>query len=128
MRHIRALEAGSYEQLPGGIFRRGFVRSYVSVLGLEEADWMKRFEESCRASGLRDSASADWATFAENVKSNRAQTYRRMGFRGALVALLLATLAVAGWCGWRLKTHRRVMPVHLAWLMPNSRLGKAAAQ
>lgn len=128
LRHIRALEAGSYDQLPGGVFRRGFVRSYVSVLGLEEADWMKRFEESCRASGLRDPSGVDWAEFAENVKSSRTQTYRRMGFRGVAAALLLAALALAGWCGWRLKTHRRVMPVHLARLMPNLHPVKAASQ
>lgn len=128
LRHIRALEAGSYDELPGGVFRRGFVRSYVSLLGLEEADWMKRFEESCRASGLTDPSGSDWATFAENVKSNRTQTYRRMGFRGGLVVLLLAILAIAGWCGWRLKMHRRMMPVRLAWLMPNSRPRKAPEQ
>src|SRR6202522_4039672 len=52
LRHIRALEAGALRELPGGVFRRGFVRSYLSALGLEEDSWMKRFEESCRESGL----------------------------------------------------------------------------
>jgi cytoskeletal protein RodZ len=128
LRHIRALEAGSYDELPGGVFRRGFVRSYVSLLGLEETDWMKRFEESCKASGLRDASGAEWAAFAENVKSNRAQSYRRAGLRGGLVVLLLATLAIAGWCGWRLKTHRHVLPVRFARLMPILHPVKAASQ
>jgi cytoskeletal protein RodZ len=126
LRHIHALESDAYDQLPGGVFRRGFVRSYVSVLGLEEADWMKRFEESCRASGLRDPSGADWAAFAENVKNGRAHTYRRVGIRGMLVVLLLMTLALAGWCGWRIKTHRRVMPVRLARLMPHRRLDRTS--
>jgi hypothetical protein len=30
---------------------------------------------------------------------------RRVG-----VVLLVAMLALAGWCGWRLATHRRVIP------------------
>jgi hypothetical protein len=52
IRYIRALEAGSFRELPGGVFRRGFVRSYLGVLGLEESSWMQRFEESCRESGV----------------------------------------------------------------------------
>ena len=54
LKHIRALEAGALAELPGGVFRRGFVRSYLGVLGLEEGSWMRRFEESCRESGMRD--------------------------------------------------------------------------
>jgi cytoskeleton protein RodZ len=128
LKHIRALEAGAYDQLPGGVFRRGFVRSYVGVLGLEEADWMRRFEDSCRASGLRDSSPGEWAIFAENVKNSRAQNYRRVGVGGAMALLLLASIGLAGWCAWRVKTHRRVMPVRLARLMPTSRGGQAASQ
>jgi len=128
LRHIRALEAGAYDQLPGGVFRRGFVRSYVGVLGLEEADWIRRFEESCQASGLRDSSGAEWAAFAENVKNSRAQTYRRVGIGGAMALLLLTSLALAGWCAWRVKTHRTVMPVRLARLMPASRSRPAVSQ
>jgi cytoskeletal protein RodZ len=128
LRHIRALETGAYDQLPGGVFRRGFVRSYISALGLEEADWMRRFEDSCRASGLRDPSGADWAAFAENVKNNRSQTYRRVGIGGMLAVLLLAALALAGWCAWRVKTHRSIMPVRVARLMQNSRSSRTTLQ
>jgi cytoskeletal protein RodZ len=109
-KHIRALEAGALAELPGGVFRRGFVRSYLGALGLEESAWMRRFEESCRASGVRDQAEAEWATFAENVKNNRVVTGRRIGMRRIGVVLLLALLGVGGWCGWRLATHRRLIP------------------
>jgi len=114
-KHIRALEAGSIEELPGGVFRRGFVRSYLSALGLEEGAWMKRFEDSCRASGVRDPGGKEWVAFAENVKNNRGVARRRMGVRGAVLAALLALLALAGWCGWRLATHRRLLPAPLVW-------------
>jgi cytoskeleton protein RodZ len=119
-RHIRALEAGALGELPGGVFRRGFVRSYLRVLGLEEGAWMRRFEESCRASGVRDPAGMEWAAFAENVKNNRVGPRRRTGFRRVAVGLLLAALALAGWCGWRLATHRRILPVPLVWAGLNS--------
>ncbi len=114
-RHIRALEAGAFGDLPGGVFRRGFVRSYLGVLGLEEAAWMKRFEESCRESGMVDPAEMEWVAFAENVKNSRAATRRRMGMRGAVVGLLLTALALAGWCGWRLATHRKLFPSPMVW-------------
>ena len=109
-RHYRALEAGTLEELPGGVFRRSFVRSYLVALGLEEDAWMKRFEESCRESGMRDPAEMEWVTFAENVKNSRAAPRRRIGLRRLGLVLLLAALAAAGWCGWRLATHRRVIP------------------
>ena len=40
-RHLRALEAGDYSELPGGVFRKGIVRSYLAALGLEESAWLR---------------------------------------------------------------------------------------
>jgi cytoskeleton protein RodZ len=108
-RHIRALEAGELDQLPGGVFRRGFVRSYLHVLGLEEVLWMRRFEESCRASGMRDPAEMEWVPFAENVRNSRVAP-RRRGVRSVAIVTLLVLLGLAVWCGWRLKNHRHVLP------------------
>ena len=120
VKHIRALEAGALAELPGGVFRRSFVRSYLDVLGLEEGAWMKRFEESCRESGMRDPAGMEWVTFAENVKNSRIAPRRRAGLRRAGLGLLLAALALGGWCGWRLATHRRILPAPLVWTVLNS--------
>jgi cytoskeleton protein RodZ len=112
-KHIRALEAGDFEELPGGVFRRGFVRSYIKAVGLEEGRWMQHFEHACHESGLDASEHSDWTKFAENVKSNRAShpgpAARRTGW-----GLLLVVLALAGWCGWRLMTHRNLLPLPLA--------------
>jgi cytoskeleton protein RodZ len=45
IRMLRALEEDNFEQLPGGIFNKGFVRAYARVLGLDEeqtvADYMQ---------------------------------------------------------------------------------------
>lgn len=127
-RHIRALEAGALNELPGGVFRRGFVRSYLKVLGLEETAWMQRFEESCRESGMLDPAEVEWARFAENVKNNRGGPRRRVGRRGVVVGLLLVVLALAGWCGWRLATHRRMLPVPMVWAGMNSWVDNGASR
>ena len=35
LRHLEALERGDYRVLPGGVFRRGFVRAYLKAVGLD---------------------------------------------------------------------------------------------
>jgi cytoskeletal protein RodZ len=125
-KHIRALEAGDFGELPGGVFRRGFVRSYVEALGLEEKKWMKRFDEVCRTNGIAGASSSDWIQFAENVKNNRAVSPPTRAARGAGLGLLVITLAAAGWCGWRLLTHRGLFPAPLAGIYSNSSVDKAS--
>src|ERR1035438_9519548 len=80
-RHYRALEAGDLQELPGGVFRRAFVRSYLGVVGLEEGAWMKRFEESCRESGVGEPAGMEWVAFAENVKRSEEHTSELQSLR-----------------------------------------------
>src|SRR5260370_42609997 len=50
-RHLHALEAGEYDSLPSGVFRKGIVRSYLAALGLDELAWIERVEASLRESG-----------------------------------------------------------------------------
>src|SRR5271168_2184467 len=72
LRQLLDLEAENYDQLPGGVFRKGFVRSYLGAIGLDETEWLERFEASFRASGLARSDEIDWHSFAENVHNGRA--------------------------------------------------------
>jgi len=127
-KHIRALEAGRLAEIPGGVFRRGFVRTYVGALGLEEVRWMKRFDEVCRESGLAGGSDADWTQFAENVKSNRAVSPPSRAAKGTGFALLLIALALAAWCGWRLMKHRRLLPAPLVGIYANSWAGKTTTK
>ncbi|MGD0796233.1 MAG: helix-turn-helix domain-containing protein [Acidobacteriaceae bacterium] len=127
-KHIRALEAGELQDLPGGVFRRGFVRSYLGALGLEQEAWMRRFEETCQENGVSQAGATEWMAFAENVKNSRTPTHRPLGLRWVGAGVLLASAALAGWCGWRLAKHRRLLPAPLVWTDLNSWVDNAPSR
>lgn len=102
VRQLLDVEAGNFGQLPGGIFRKGFVRSYLRALQLDEPSWLERFESSYRASGLGDSTEPDWAGFAENVHNNRLAGKSRGNQRKWLGVLGMAVLVVIiAICVWK---------------------------
>jgi cytoskeleton protein RodZ len=107
-RHLLALEAGEYDALPGGVFRKGIVRSYLAALGLDEVSWIERFEASLQEHGSVATSGEDWVEFAENVRRNRAGSESGTGLRWAGVAMMLASLAALGWGVWHLALHGRL--------------------
>jgi cytoskeleton protein RodZ len=107
--NVRLLESGSYGELPGGVFRKGIVRSYVGALGLEEATWLERFEESCREVGVTSGGERDWVEFAENVKKNRAPRSNGMGMRWVGVFFLLVVLAAGAWAAWHFVVRKKLI-------------------
>jgi cytoskeletal protein RodZ len=113
-RYVEALESGDYGELPGGVFRKGILRSYLSVLGLDEATWIERFEASLEASGKLGSTAEDWVEFAENVRRTRVSMRPATGMRWLGVAGMFALLALAGWLVWRLVVHPRLEVVQPA--------------
>ncbi len=112
-RHFVALEAEDYREIPGGVFRRGIVRAYLTALGLDEQVWMPRFEASLADYTRRTGQALEpdgeaWIAFAKNVKRNRTggvpgAPVRWMG----VVALFLLVLAAA-WATWRFLLHGQV--------------------
>lgn len=105
VRHLAALERGDYGALPSGVFRRGIVRAYLRSLGLDEQEWMPRFEASYSASmGSGKDPGPDeaaWAAFALNVGKSRAARRRNETGRWiGVFGLALAVLAGA-WALWR---------------------------
>jgi len=101
-RHLLALEANNFDQLPGGVFNKGIVRGYARVVGLDEDAWVERFMAAYQGSGQLKDDDASWIEFAENVGKNRPQDADRptIRLRWAGVALLLTILAVLGWFVW----------------------------
>jgi cytoskeletal protein RodZ len=109
-RHLLALEAGEYDALPGGVFRKGIVRSYLAALKLDEVPWIERFEASLRESGTASPEAKDWTEFAENVRRNRVGGESPTGLRWMGVAVMVGTLVALGWSVWKFALHGRLIP------------------
>jgi len=109
LRHVRALEAGEYNQLPGGVFRKGIVRSYLKVLELEEVPWIERFEATLREHGTSEPNEEDWAEFAENVRRNRGGPEPANMLRWMGVVMMLVALAALGWGVWKFVLQGRLL-------------------
>jgi cytoskeleton protein RodZ len=107
-RHVEALEAGRYDDLPGGVFRKGILRSYVAAAGLEESVWVERFEASLRELAPAKAEEQDWVEFAENVRKNRNAQGTTTGLRWLGVAVMLTALLVCGWLTWKFVLHGRL--------------------
>ena len=41
--YLEALESGHYQDLPAGVYTRGFIKSYADFLGLESRDYLRRY-------------------------------------------------------------------------------------
>ena len=109
-RHLYALEAGEYDSLPGGVFRKGIVRSYVAALKLDEVTWIERFEASLQERGAANSEATDWAEFAENVRRNRVGPESKTNLRWMGVVMMMVSLVAMGWGVWKFALHGRLIP------------------
>ena len=111
-RHLRELETGDFASLPGGVFRKGILRSYLETLHLDAAPWVERFE-LCLAEMEAPAASpAVIEEFAENVRRGRPTAVREPVRWPGVIAMLLL-LIVFGWCVWRFALRGHVVLTHV---------------
>jgi cytoskeleton protein RodZ len=103
-RMLRALEEEKFEQLPGGIFNKGFVRAYARHVGLDEEQTLADYMEALGASRVQALPEAHAAAKPEPAPDRRPVAYAG-GEQGAseipwgmlALALLLIVLAFASW-------------------------------
>jgi cytoskeletal protein RodZ len=108
VRHLEALENGRLMELPGGVFRKGILRSYIGAIGLEEDLWVERFERTLREMGGASNSENDWVEFAENVRRSRGNLRSGSSARWIGVAVMLTVLVVLGWGVWKFVLHGRL--------------------
>ena len=44
--YVRALESNNYEKLPGAVFVKGYLKAYASLLNLDEAELLGKYENA----------------------------------------------------------------------------------
>jgi helix-turn-helix protein len=89
LRYLRAIESEDWSVLPGGVYTRGFIRTYASFLGLDG----ERLAED-----YRQSVEGDRVAAAEQAQPARRPDRhgRASGRRSAAPVAILAVVAVIG--------------------------------
>jgi cytoskeleton protein RodZ len=96
-RSLRALEEEHFDQLPGGIFNKGFVRAYAKFLGIDEeqavADYMTATGD------VGSSTATQMAALADQVEQQRAAKEAAAsspGNTGRLLGVIVVIVLVCG--------------------------------
>lgn len=106
-RMLRALEEEKFDQLPGGIFNKGFVRAYARHLGLDEQqtinDYMEALGENQQRSMPQDATAAGKSQLVAErpskpiVETREPERTTEIPWGLLALGLLLAALAFATW-------------------------------
>jgi cytoskeleton protein RodZ len=110
VRNLRALEQEKFDQMPGGIFNRGFVRAFAKHLGLDDdqvvADYMEAAGESIPTLDPPDIPAAPHA--AEKATAPPSSPPEESSAQvpwAALIALIVLGTVVLGF--WSYHSHRK---------------------
>ncbi|MFQ5783761.1 MAG: RodZ domain-containing protein [Alphaproteobacteria bacterium] len=85
--HLRALEEGRFDDLPGPTYAVGFLRSYATYLGLDAENLVERFKDEAA-----DFSARQKLHFPSPVEDGRLPTSGLL-----FVALMIAGAAYTGW-------------------------------
>jgi len=97
-RSLRALEEEHFDQLPGGIFNKGFVRAYAKFLGIDEEQAVADYV-SAATSDVGNSTTTQLAALADQVEQHRAAKEAMDGSSGNTGAMLAVIVGVVLLCG-----------------------------
>ncbi len=125
-RMLRAIEADHYDQLPGGIFNKGFVRAFARAVGVDED---KAIEDYLAAT---EPAQPDAKGDAELRQGIELRAQSEAGGPGDLpwgwlaLALILLALAFAAWGLWT-REERKAQSAQQSGAASSSNLPATAA-
>jgi cytoskeleton protein RodZ len=104
-RILQALEDERFDQLPGGIFNKGFVRSYARCVGLNEEKTVAAYMAAANVAAPE----TDMQMLSSQVSAARAKQPSEpwWSFSAATVAGIVALMVALGVGGLWLKEHRK---------------------
>lgn len=104
VRNLRALEQEKFDQMPGGIFNRGFVRSYAKHLGLDDeqvvADYMEAAGETVPSVTAPDAPAIREDALEKSAKStdgSESANTAQVPWAALIGLLVLGTLLLVFW-------------------------------
>lgn len=102
IRMLRAMEEEHFDQLPGGIFNKGFVRSYAQQLGMDGDQAVSDYLAETGANQPRPEPQVDLASIAARAEESRTKKRGdgELPWDKLAALLLLVALGFAVW-GWR---------------------------
>ena len=106
VRMLRALEADEFDQLPGGIFNKGFVRAYARYLGLDEEQTVAGYVGASNPVATPPPEDLELRAMAEQKdKERQRQAHLTRDFPWGSLATLLLLVAV-GLSIWGVRSGR----------------------
>jgi cytoskeletal protein RodZ len=128
VRFLKALEEDRFDQIPGGVFIRSFIRAYAGYLGLEVEPIISEYQQAAQATGEID---------VSRLAANRPLAERSRPGAQVLVSVFAVALLVAGYLLFRysqqrggLETTKEMAPAIAAppsSAAPNASTGSAAS-
>src|SRR4051812_1618271 len=113
-RSLRALEEEHFDQLPGGIFNKGFVRAYAKFLGIDEEQAVADYITATGDVG--NTTVTQMAAFADQVEHQRAakEAAEASVDTGKMLAIILTLVVVCGigfgaYKAWKFKSQQAEM-------------------
>jgi len=94
-RHLQALEADKFDQLPGGIFNKGFVRAYAHHLGIDEQQAVADYLEASGAN--QPPTQPEPPPILIPPKENKRGAGVRVPWGTLALVLLIVAVAFATW-------------------------------
>lgn len=96
-RNLKALEEEQFELLPGGVFNRGFVRSYARFLGLNEEQTVADY---VAASNEQESPSDKFPLEIHEKENDSPPLNPKRSIVPIVLAVVALILVVGGWTYW----------------------------
>lgn len=115
-RNLQALEDEQFDLLPGGVFNRGFVRSYARFLGLNEEETVADY---VAASNEQEPSADKFPLEVHEKESNSPPLNPKRSMVPVVLALVALIGVVGGWTYWmkhkpsrtEISDHRAARPV-----------------